>query len=398
MIEEFISKPLHEAIDEMFIGPFGSSLKNESFVDKKDGYCMVYEQKHAIQKTMDVETRYVTKDKFEELKRFNIKGGDIIVSCRGTIGETFIVPMQAPIGIMHPSIMKIRLKEGVYDKQYFNLLLIKYLKEHEAEANGSGVKMAISAKELSEVRFPIPPFEVQKNIVSVFELVDKIITLRKQQLAKLDELVKARFVELFGDPEDSTTKWDRANFASVCLDMHQGINTVADKVEYVNNGFPIIQSKNITSGYLDLEDVRYVKEKDYEYYRNKYNPKPSDLLVCNIGTIGKSMIVEDEVDFLIAWNLFLIKLNKKLVNPVFVKVFIELLNQQNYFEKYMTGETVKFVNKKTMGAISTPIPPLELQNQFATFVEQTDKSKSAIQQSLEKLETFKRALMQKYFG
>lgn len=257
---------------------------------------------------------------------------------------------------------------------------------------------SLTKANLLEIEIKLPSIEAQGKIVDELSSVDDLISFRKQQLAKLDELVKARFVELFGDPEDSTTGWERTTFSLVCIDMHQGINTVADKVEYVNSGFPIIQSKNITSGYLDLEDVRYVKESDYEYYRNKYNPKPSDLLVCNIGTIGKSLIVEEEVDFLIAWNLFLIKLNKELVNPIFIKVFIELLNQQNYFEKYMTGGTVKFVNKKTMGDISTPVPPIELQKQFAAFVEQTDKSKAAIQESLDKLETLKKALMQKYFG
>ena len=90
------------------------------------------------------------------------------------------------------------------------------------------------------------------------------------------------------------------------------------------------------------------------------------------------------MDFLIAWNLFLIKLNKELANPSYIKVFIELLNQQNYFEKYMTGGTVKFVNKKTMGNISTPLPPLELQEQFAAFVEQIDKSKVVIQNVINK--------------
>ena len=110
---------LGENVEEMFIGPFGSCLKNECFVNEDEAYCMVYEQKHAIQKTMDVETRYVNEQKYNELKRFNIHGGDIIVSCRGTIGETFIVPADAPLGIMHPSIMKIRLKDGVYDKYYF---------------------------------------------------------------------------------------------------------------------------------------------------------------------------------------------------------------------------------------------------------------------------------------
>lgn len=79
----------------MNIGPFGSDLKNDCFVSKENGYCMVYEQKHAIDKDMTVEARYVTKEKYEKMKRFDIGPGDIIVSCRGTIGECFILPSDA---------------------------------------------------------------------------------------------------------------------------------------------------------------------------------------------------------------------------------------------------------------------------------------------------------------
>ena len=132
---------------------------------------MVYEQKHAIQKTMSVETRYVDEKKYKELRRFNVKGGDIIVSCRGTIGETFVIPEDAPLGIMHPSIMKIRLKDGVYDKYYFNSLLKMRLKKHETEANGSGIKMAISATELGKELFPVPSLAEQEQIKNILSKV-----------------------------------------------------------------------------------------------------------------------------------------------------------------------------------------------------------------------------------
>lgn len=317
-----------------------------------------------------------------------------------------LISVRAPIGAMNYAKESCCIGRGLAaltpDKSKVSSEFIFWLmkcKNQELNSKGTGSTFkAIGRKVLEETLVPNITLEKQTEYSAILERVYAVIQARKTELQKLDELVKARFVELFGDPEDTVTKWDRTNFASVCLDMHQGINTVADKIEYVNSGFPIIQSKNITSGFLDLEDVRYVKESDYENYRNKYNPKPSDLLVCNIGTIGKSLIVEDEVDFLIAWNLFLIKLNKELVNPIFIKVFIELLNQQNYFEKYMTGGTVKFVNKKTMGNISTPIPPLALQEKFATFVKQTDKSKVAVQKALDEAQLLFDCLMQKYFG
>ena len=167
------STPLMESVEEMFIGPFGSSLKNECFVSEEDGYCMVYEQKHAIRKTMDVDTRYVDEKKYTELQRFTIKAGDIIVSCRGTIGETFVVPDGAPMGIMHPSIMKIRLKESAYNKVFFNYLLMNVLKQHEAEANGSGIKMAITATELGKELFIVPSMDLQKQFATFVEQTDK---------------------------------------------------------------------------------------------------------------------------------------------------------------------------------------------------------------------------------
>ena len=169
----FESVPLNDSVDEMFIGPFGSSLKNECFVVAEQGYCMVYEQKHAIKKTMDVDTRFVDEKKYKELRRFTVQGGDIIVSCRGTIGETFIVPEDAPLGIMHPSIMKIRLKTAVYNRVFFNHLLQTVLNRHEADANGSGVKMAITATALGKERFIRPPMALQEQFAAFVEQTDK---------------------------------------------------------------------------------------------------------------------------------------------------------------------------------------------------------------------------------
>ena len=195
---KYQSTPLNESVEEMFIGPFGSSLKNECFVSKENGYCMVYEQKHAIRKTMDVDTRYVDEKKYTELQRFTIQAGDIIVSCRGTIGETFVVPNGAPMGIMHPSIMKIRLKESAYNKVFFNHLLIKVLKQHEAEANGSGIKMAITATELGKELFIVPPMDLQQQFAAFVEQVDKSKFKIQQSIDKLETLKKSLMQQYFG--------------------------------------------------------------------------------------------------------------------------------------------------------------------------------------------------------
>ncbi len=196
--KQFTSMPLSESVEEMFIGPFGSSLKNDCFVSKEDAFCMVYEQKHAIRKTMDVATRYVGQTKYNELKRFTVVGGDIIVSCRGTIGEIYVLPDNAPLGIMHPSIMKIRLKESVYNKNYFVFALEQSMKKHNDEANGSGVKMAVTATTLGKERFAIPPMPSQQQFANFVVRTNRQKLTIQQSLDKLEVLRKSLMQEYFG--------------------------------------------------------------------------------------------------------------------------------------------------------------------------------------------------------
>ena len=159
---------------------------------------MVYVQKHAIQKTMDVTTRYVNEKKYLELKRFSVYPGDIIVSCRGTIGEIFTVPKDAPLGIMHPSIMKIRLNTEKYDQKFFVLALEQYMNEHINEAKGSGVKMAVTATTLGKESFVIPPMEVQKQFADFVKQVDKSKVAIQKSLAETQLLFDKLMQDYFG--------------------------------------------------------------------------------------------------------------------------------------------------------------------------------------------------------
>ena len=161
----------NDFVTQMNIGPFGSALKNDYFVSKDDGYCMVYEQKHAIRKNIYVDRRYVDLKKYNELSRFEVGPGDLIVSCRGTIGECHILPNDAPRGIIHPSLMMIKPKGSVNGK--FLLHLLERILERQLD-NGSGVKMAIQAKELAKVKTIVPDRHLQDEYVLFVEQVDKL--------------------------------------------------------------------------------------------------------------------------------------------------------------------------------------------------------------------------------
>ena len=184
----------------------------------------------------------------------------------------------------------------------------------------------------------------------------------------------------------------------VCIDMHQGINTVVDKVEYKEFGTPIIQSKNITKGVLDLEDVRFVDKETHKKYLKKYNPQINDLLFCNIGTIGKPFVVSKDNDFLIAWNLFLIKLNNLQINSTYLSYFFSHLERINYFDKLLTGGTVKFINKTKMGNIEIPLPHLEIQEQIANTLDTAAELLTMHNQQLSELDKLIKSTFYDMFG
>jgi len=194
----FPLKRLDYCVEEMFIGPFGSALKNECFVEQEKGFCMVYEQKHAIHKDMTVPARYVDRLKYEELKRFTVLPGDLIVSCRGTVGEVFAIPEDAPMGIMHPSIMKIRLKPNVFDSTYFIFSLRRYMKENAYKAQGSGVKMAVTATVLGKECFAVPPIDLQRKFSAFIEQLDKSAFAVNKLIEQYDLLYRAKLQEYFG--------------------------------------------------------------------------------------------------------------------------------------------------------------------------------------------------------
>ena len=182
---------LAKNVSEMFIGPFGSSLKNECFVEKNEAFCVVYEQKHAIEKSIGIPFRYVNLEKYIELKRFEVLPGDIIVSCRGTVGEVFLIPQGAPLGIMHPSIMKIRLNPSSYISDFFVFAVEEYMREQDSKNLGTGVKMAVTAGEMAKERFPKPSLREQQTFVSIAHQADKSKFELKNAIEKIDKVMRA---------------------------------------------------------------------------------------------------------------------------------------------------------------------------------------------------------------
>lgn len=189
--------PLKEAVIEMFLGPFGSALKTNCYVDEEKSYCMVYEQKHAIKKTLHLDNHFIDKEKFDELKRFEVHAGDFIMSCRGTIGEVYQLPDGAPQGIIHPSLMKIRIKKEKYNPAFFIRLLTQTIKLEET--NGNCVQMAITAKELGKRKLILPPLALQQQFAEKIEAIEQQKERIRQSLAEVQLLFDSRMDYYFNE-------------------------------------------------------------------------------------------------------------------------------------------------------------------------------------------------------
>lgn len=182
--------PLKESVDEMFLGPFGSSLKVSCYVPEEDSFAMVYEQKHAIQAKLDLDNHFIDKEKFDSLARFEVKPYDFIMSCRGTIGKIYQLPKNAPKGIIHPSLMKIRINNDIYDYVFFEYTLRKIIIEQTTK--GNCVQMAITAKELGKMDFILPPRSLQQEFAAKVEAIESAKAEINAQIAEMQTLLASR--------------------------------------------------------------------------------------------------------------------------------------------------------------------------------------------------------------
>ena len=316
--------------------------------------------------------------------------GDILISVRAPIGALNIANVECCIG---RGLAALTVDERKCKKEYLWHAISSKVDELNSKGTGSTFK-AISKNILAETEIPLPNLDMQTHIAAVLDKIDNLISFRKQQLARLDKLVKARFVELFGDTILNPFGWKKDLLGTVC-DVRDGTH---DSPQYFESGYPLVTSKNVTGGKIDLTDCSLICEADFKKINERSKVDIGDIIMPMIGTVGKPAIVDIEPNFAIK-NVSLIKFK---ADSRVLNIYIRALLQSDYFDdavlSKVRGGTQKFISLGDIRKLEVLVPPMELQEQFATFIKQTDKSKLAVQQSLDKLELLKKALMQKYFG
>ncbi|MBP1545799.1 MAG: restriction endonuclease subunit S [Oscillospiraceae bacterium] len=253
-------------------------------------------------------------------------------------------------------------------------------------------------KWLKEVEIPLPPLETQKQIAANLDKVTYTINLCNEILEKLDLLVKARFVEMFGDISIEQYKYQTQKLGDVAFvgSSHRVFTT-----EFVDNGIPFYRGTEIgelANGIKPLEPY-YISEEHYKRLSNdESKPKIGDLLMPSICNKGQIWMVDTEEPFYYKdGRVLCISANREIYNTKYLQYFLREKTKIEY-PKLGSGSTFAEFKIFILKELDILTPPMNVQNQFADFVTQTDKSKSAVKQVLEKAETLKKALMQEYFG
>lgn len=276
---------------------------------------------------------------------------------------------------------------------YYLTVSPTFRKEAERNMTGSAGQKRVPKSFLENYHVNIPVLSEQHQQVQVLNNIFALLSLRKQQLAKLDELVKSRFVEMFGDPVSNEREWNVETLNDVCTEIGDGLHGTP---EYDDNGeYPFINGNNLINGAIEITPA--TKKVNAEIYKKHYIDISANALLLSInGTLGKLAFYNGEKVMLgksACYCNF-----KPEINRAFVYGVMKTEAFAGFLEKSATASTIKNVGLKAIRGYKLIMPPQALQMQFIEFSNQVDKSKLAVQQSIDQLETLKKSLMQKYFG
>lgn len=317
--------------------------------------------------------RYLSQEDFEaENKRTNIKPNDLLITIVGTIGRVAIVPNSLTEFCVQRSVAVLKPKpEMVYNRflMYYLQNMRPYL---EQESRGVAQK-GIYLKQLSNLSIILPPLDEQRKIAAVLDKVSDLIAKRRQQLDKLDELIKARFVEMFGEPIYNSKE----------LPTEQGINFFK-----LSNGKFLSESKRFSSG------IPAYGGNGVSWYTDDSMINNNTLVVGRVGfQSGNVRFVEGPL-WVTDNAMYVSDYDTQKYDLLFLCVLMEHIN----FTRFQDAGDLKKITQKPFMNMEYIRPSLQEQHKYIFFVKQTEKIKNTINKSLEKLETLKKALMQEYFG
>ncbi len=335
------------------------------------------------------EMNYISQSKYNSLSSGKFQYGDILYCLRGSLGKKAKVSTTVS-GAVASSLVIIRPNQEKVNCDYLMFALDSpSIREQLIKANNGSSQPNLSAASVRQYCIELPTLDLQDKIVKKLSKLRSIITHRKQQLEKLDELVKARFVEMFGDTEDIRT------IAEICSIITDGTH---QPPKFVERGIPFLFVSNIVTNEITYNAEKFISEETYEELYKRTPIEIGDIVLSTVGSYGHPAIVKTDRKFLFQRHIAYLKPIPSEINSIYLHSAILSNDIQMQIKERVKGIAQKTLNLSEIRKITIPVAPMLLQEQFAAFVSQTDKSKVAVQKALDEAQLLFDSLMQEYFG
>lgn len=342
--------------------------------------------------------RYLSEEDYQnENRRTDIKKGDLLITIVGTVGRVAIVPVDLEGICVQRSVAVLKINQRIVHNRYLMYQLQNMRPFLEREARGVAQK-GIYLKQLSSLSINVPQMDEQRRIAAVLDKVSGLIAKRREQLRKLDELVKARFVEMFGDCKTNPKDWKTCRLDEIA-EVGSSKRVFVDELK--KEGIPFFRGTEI-GALAEGKTVRpelFIAPQHYKALCDMTGtPQKGDLLMPSICPDGRIWLVNTDNPFYFKDGRVLwVHHISKQFDPVFLLYTLKDRIMTDY-SSIASGTTFAELKIFALKKCLVFKAPLRLQSSFAIFIQKTEQLKLTIQQSLDKLEVLKKALMQQYFG
>lgn len=343
---------------------------------------------------------YISEECNERMKRSQLKKNDILFSIAGAIERVAIVSEDMLPANINQALAIVRIKRNDVFIPYIKLILASNIVKEQYEKQKQGVaQLNLSLKNIGDLRVPICSMGEQIKYVYLFENIQKVVCWQKAQLKSYDELLKSRFVEMFGNPVLNSLKWKQKPLSLLTTKIGSGATPKGGKESYVTEGITLIRSMNVHNGCFEYKDLAYISAAQAAKLDNVIVEKEDILFNITGASVARCCVVPDEIlPARVNQHVCIIRCN----NSISPRFFNYLLIDDNYQELLWSiagsGATREAITKQQVENLSIIVPPKELQDEFEIFVQQIDKLKVKEQKNLEKVQILFDILMQQYFG
>lgn len=387
-------------------GPFGSAITKDMFVPQSEDSIKVYEQQNAINKDWSLARYFLPKDyALTKLKSFEVHGGDIIVSCAGTIGEIYEIPENADSGVINQALMRVRINEDVIDKKMFIIefsnMIDAFTRTH---SNGSAIKNIPPFADLKPTEVLMPSMEEQKKISKYFANLDNLITLYQCKVDKLTAVKKSMLEKMFPKngrdvPEirfkGFTEAWEQRKVTELG-EIYIGLVTTMTS-HYTDQGALLIRNSDIKDGCFEFGDDPIYLDDDFAKQNASRKHRVGDVITVHTGDIGTSAVISEKEAGSIGFATIVTRPNKDIITSDYLCIYLNTDTHKNFAMNISTGDGRNNYNLKDYYECVVPVPSLDEQNKISDFIKNINHLITLHQRKLEKLKNIKKSMLEKMF-